>query len=43
MLDKSKNNSKDSMSSKELKLIQSLVDIQNPEVKIFGTVNKCEL
>lgn len=43
MLDKNENNLKDPMKSKELKLIQSLVDIQNPEVKILGIVNKCEL
>ncbi|XP_022171107.1 pyridoxal kinase [Myzus persicae] len=34
------NGSKDPISSKELKLIQSLSDIQNPEVTIFGTINK---
>lgn len=28
------------MNSKELKLIQSVNDIQNPEVIIFGTINK---
>ncbi|CAH1709342.1 unnamed protein product [Aphis gossypii] len=34
------NSLKNPVSSKELKLIQSLSDIQNPEVKIFGTINK---
>ncbi|CAI6348078.1 unnamed protein product [Macrosiphum euphorbiae] len=34
------NGSKDPISNKELKLIQSLSDIQNPEVTIFGTTNK---
>ncbi|XP_060862191.1 pyridoxal kinase-like [Metopolophium dirhodum] len=34
------NGSKDPISNKELKLIQSLSDIQNPEVTIFGTMNK---
>lgn len=32
-------NSKDSINSNELKLIQSLDDIRNPEVKIFGSVH----
>ncbi|XP_025192050.1 pyridoxal kinase [Melanaphis sacchari] len=34
------NSSKNPINSKELKLIQSLSDIQNPEVTIFGTINK---
>lgn len=42
MQDQSENNLKDPMSRKELRLIQSLVDIQNPAVKIFGTINKVE-
>lgn len=37
-----KNSLKNPVSSKELKLIQSLSDIQNPEVTIFGTINKVE-
>jgi uncharacterized UPF0146 family protein len=32
-------NSKDSIKSNELKLIQSLDDIRNPEVKIFGSIH----
>lgn len=36
------NSSKDPVNRKELKLIQSLYDIQNPEVIIFGTVNNIE-
>ncbi|XP_060841778.1 pyridoxal kinase-like [Rhopalosiphum padi] len=36
------NSSKNPISSKELKLIQSLSDIQNPEVTIFGTIKKVE-
>ncbi|KAF0757429.1 pyridoxal kinase [Aphis craccivora] len=36
------NSLKNPVSSKELKLIQSLSDIQNPEVTIFGTINKVE-
>ncbi|XP_015380105.1 PREDICTED: pyridoxal kinase [Diuraphis noxia] len=34
------NGSKNPISNKELKLIQSLSDIQNPEVTIFSTINK---
>lgn len=37
MIDKSENPSKDLVFSKELKLIQSQADIQNPEVIQFGT------
>lgn len=39
-IDTNENSLKNPVSSKELKLIQSLSDIQNPEVTIFGTVNK---
>jgi len=39
-IDTNENGSKDPISNKELKLIQSLSDIQNPEVTIFGTMNK---
>jgi len=40
MIDTNENGSKDSISSKELQLIQSLGDIQNPKVTIFGTIHK---
>lgn len=32
----------DPINSKELKLIQSVSDIQHPEVIIFGIINKIE-
>lgn len=40
MLDTNENGSKDPIRSKELKLIQSLSDIQNPEVIITSITNK---
>jgi len=42
MIDTNENGSKDPVRNKELKLIQSLSDIKNPEVTIFGTTNKIE-
>lgn len=42
MQDQSENNLMNPISRKELRLIQSLVDIQNPVVKIFGTIDKVE-
>lgn len=42
MQDQSENNLMNPISRKELRLIQSLVDIQNPVVKIFGTIDKIE-
>jgi len=39
-IDTNENGSKEPRSKKELKLIQSLSDIKNPEVTIFGTMNK---
>lgn len=41
-LDLNENNSKNSVSNKELKLIQSLGDIQKPKVIHFGTIHKIE-
>lgn len=42
MQDQNENNLKNPISRKELRLIQSLVDIQNPVVKIFSTINNVE-
>lgn len=41
-LDLNEKDSKNSVSNKELKLIQSLGDIQKPEVMYFGTIHKIE-
>jgi len=40
MTDSNENGLKNPINSKELKIIQSLSDIQNPEVTIFGTMKK---
>jgi hypothetical protein len=40
LVDINENGSTNTISIKELKLIKSLNDIQNPEVTIFGTLNK---
>jgi len=39
-IDKDENSSANPINIKELKLIQSLDDIQSPKVIIFGTENK---
>lgn len=40
MTDSNENDLKNPVNRKELKLIQSLSDIQNPEVTIFGMIKK---